>query len=117
MNTWKSVREYKCPASRCRTQGLIPVVRLEDVVPPIKKVRVCVDKVLPALFATVAHHSFMNQEDIGPGDGLVIEVRFPVGVGEALQAGGEPGQCFQHWLAAQIEPHHPDVVWVMKVCA
>ena len=74
-DTWKPVGAQMSGGPSFKTQRIVLVIRLEDIVSPIKEVGIPVNKLWPALCASTTPHSFMDQEDIGPGYGLMIEIR------------------------------------------
>jgi hypothetical protein len=66
---------------------------------------------------SITVYAFMDQEDIGPGNGLMVKIWLSVGGGKTFQAGGKPAERFQDGIALQIYPDNPDVVLMMKVFA
>ena len=61
-----------------------------------------------------AGDAFVDQENVGPCDGLVIETGFAVKPGESLQGGGEFFQRFEDGIVAEVGEGHADVVGVVE---
>ena len=57
----------------------------------------------------------MDQQQIRPGDGLVVEARHAVVRGEAAQRRREAVDRGEERMLAQIDPRQADVIGVMKV--
>jgi hypothetical protein len=67
----------------------------------------------PGLRLGAACDAFMDQENVGPGDGLVIEVGFAMKSGESLQGSGEFFQGFEDRALAKVCECEADVVGVV----
>jgi hypothetical protein len=102
-------------ARQSRVERLFAVIGLQNAVFPIQQVRVSRDELFPALSAARSSHPFMNQENVSPGNGLVIEIRFAMHGRKMFQPLGEAGEHFEHRVVAEIQPDHTDVLAMVKV--
>src|SRR4051812_6588397 len=72
-------------------------------------------ELLPALLGRGIRHPLVDQEQVRPGDRLVVEPRVAVEGGEALQRGGEARQRLERRVPPQVDPGQPHVVAVVEL--
>jgi hypothetical protein len=68
----------------------------------------------PRLGAVGAGAALANEDEVGPRDGLVIKLRFPLRGGEALQSSTEPGDGFKKRILSDIGESDADVVGMVE---
>ncbi len=95
-------------------QGLRPIVSLQNVVGPVEQVRIRVPEFFPGVF-THAFHPFVNQQEVRPGNRLVVEVGLAVSGGEVFQTVAEPLERIQDRILSQVQPDGPDVIPMLKI--
>jgi len=61
-----------------------------------------------------ALHALVDEQRVGPGDRLVVEVVQPLARGEPLEGGDEPLQGLEDRPAAQVGPGHPHVIAMVE---
>src|SRR5262249_33588135 len=59
-------------------------------------------------------HPLVDQEEVGPGDRLVVEAGVAVEGGEALEPLGEAGEGREGRMAPQVDPGQADVIPVVE---
>ena len=67
-------------------ERLLTVEGCQHAAFPDEEIGVALGEFFPSLGAAGAGHALANQKQVGPGDGLVVELRFSLRGGEASRA-------------------------------
>src|ERR1700719_912071 len=104
------IGQYEDSARKVRVERSRRVVTIEYRRLAIKEIGVGCAERLPILRGTVALHPFVNEQQIGPGDRLMVQTRDAVMACEALQRRREALDRFEQWMLTQIDPGHAHMV-------
>ena len=108
------VRQHEHLPRQIRRQSLLAVVDVEHRRFPGEEIRVPSFELVPGLVAVPPGHALVDQEEVRPGDGLVVETRLPVARGKGLQSFREAGQRGQRRFRLEVEPRKAYMVTVMQ---
>src|ERR1700682_4758862 len=108
------IGEKKGVTGEVGVERLLTVEGCQHAAFPDEQIGVALGEFFPSLGPAGAGHALANQKQVGPGDGLVVKLRFSLRGGEASQCGGKFLQRFEGWVAMQVLKCQPDVVGVME---
>src|SRR5882672_3411815 len=86
-NTKGLVRKQECRSGGRRGKGFRPIVLGENATRPFlpsQKIGILSGEFFPGLWGMGTQHTLTNQKQVRPCDGLVIEMRLPLGGGKSL---------------------------------
>src|SRR3954471_20249071 len=105
-----AARHHEQPPRPLGAEGLGIVIAVEDGGLPGEEIRIARRERLEGLPLGCVRHPLVDQEEVGPGDGLVVEAGMAVEDREALDPFGEAGEGRQDGVAPQVDPGQADVV-------
>src|SRR5207302_7063296 len=108
-----SARHEEGPSGERRVERFLIVVTIEDRRLPGEEIGVRGFERCEVL-GRIAFHPFVDQQQVSPGDGVVIQARTAVVRREALQRFRETLQRLDQRQLAQVDPGQPDVIAMMK---
>src|SRR5262245_9235470 len=108
------IRHHEHPPREIRRERLLPVVGIEDRRLPREKIGVARRELVEGPAGAAALHTLADQEQIRPGDRLVVQAGLPFRLGEAPETPGEPVERRRRRKLAQVDPRRAHVIAVVK---
>src|ERR1019366_8563965 len=101
-------------AGEIGVERLLTIEGCEHVALPDEQIGIVRGEFFPGLGGSEAGDALANQDEVGPGDGLMIELRLPLCCSETLQGGAKSGDCFEKGKVRDVGESDADVIGVVK---
>jgi hypothetical protein len=109
-----TIGKYKNRTSDWGIERLFIVEAVKEASLPLKQIQVSRREFSPRRALAVPSHSFMDEKQIRPRNGLVVQTSLSLRKGVSPERVGKLFQSVQSWITSQIFKCEPNVVRVME---
>src|ERR1017187_1812777 len=108
------VGENEGVAGELGVERLLTIEGCEHAALPDEQIGITLGEFFPGLGGAGAGDALANQKQVGPSDGLVVELRLPLCCSETLQGGAKSGDCFEKGKVRDVGESDVEVIGVVK---